>query len=245
MVATAAVVGVALMLPAAGAAQTPETTITSGPEGPTGDPAPSFSFSSDQANPSFECRLDGGTWTLSGPPAVATGAHVFNPGWERCTAPHTYEHVDDGSHGFEVRATSPSGETDPTPATRSFELDTRVLGDLDAKETQRQPRRRIRIELGARAEEQLTIKVRGAVVVRRSGRKGNVRHALAQRTLRLAAGQSRVLRLRLEPGAAGARTVAALRRGRTVTAAVSATLVNALGHSLPRRLSVELKVAAG
>jgi len=82
----------------------PDTTIDSGPSGLTADNDPSFTFSSDHGT-TFECRLDAGAW----------GA---------CTSPKAYTDLPDGPHTFEVRATDPAGDTDPTPASRSFTIDT-------------------------------------------------------------------------------------------------------------------------
>ena len=83
----------------------PDTTIDSGPTGPTNDPTPTFEFSSDEAGSSFECRVDDAN---------------FSP----CSSPEILDSLPDGSHTFRVRATDPAGNTDPTPATRSFKVDT-------------------------------------------------------------------------------------------------------------------------
>ncbi len=82
----------------------PETSITSGPSGPTSDDTPSFEFSSSEAGSSFACRVDGGE---------------FAP----CTSPYTTAVLDGGPHSFEVAATDAAGNADPTPATRSFVVD--------------------------------------------------------------------------------------------------------------------------
>jgi hypothetical protein len=83
----------------------PETTITSGPSGPTNDPTPTFGFSADEGGSSFECKVDGGS---------------FNP----CSPPKTLDSLPDGDHTFSVRAVDDAGNADPTPATRSFKVDT-------------------------------------------------------------------------------------------------------------------------
>jgi Ca2+-binding RTX toxin-like protein len=54
---------------------------------------------------SFECRVDGGTWTT-------------------CTSPFTTAALGDGAHTFEVRATDSHGNPDATPASRGFTVDT-------------------------------------------------------------------------------------------------------------------------
>jgi hypothetical protein len=86
----------------------PETTIDSGPSGPTNDASPSFSFSSSEPGSSFECRLD------------STEEDDFQP----CSSPKSYSSLADGTHTFEVRATDPANNTDPTPDSRTFTVDT-------------------------------------------------------------------------------------------------------------------------
>src|SRR5439155_12449771 len=87
----------------------PRTTITSGPSGTIASASASFSFNSSEAGSSFECRLDGGSWA-------------------GCPSPKPYSGLADGVHSFEVRATDGSGNTDTTPASRSFTVDTSTLG---------------------------------------------------------------------------------------------------------------------
>ena len=86
-------------------ATAPETTIDSGPSGTTTDPTPSFGFSSSKPGSSFSCKVD------SGPYAP-------------CQSPYTTSHLTDGSHSFSVRAKDAVGNTDLTPASRSFKIDT-------------------------------------------------------------------------------------------------------------------------
>lgn len=86
----------------------PDTTITVGPEGPTSNPTPTFVFASSETGSTFECRID-----LQ--PFVA------------CSGPdntHTTAVLADGLHTFEVQATDEAGNTDATPAGRSFTVDT-------------------------------------------------------------------------------------------------------------------------
>jgi hypothetical protein len=79
----------------------PETTITAGPSGSTSSTDALISFESSEAGSSFECRLDGG---------------AFGP----CSSPQTFSGLSLGAHSFEVRATDPSGNVDPSPAARSW-----------------------------------------------------------------------------------------------------------------------------
>jgi NTP pyrophosphatase (non-canonical NTP hydrolase) len=82
----------------------PQTTINSGPSGPTNDPTPTFTFSSSETG-SFQCRVDSGAYAA-------------------CSSPKTTASLTDGSHTFSVRATDPAGNPDPSPATRTFTVRT-------------------------------------------------------------------------------------------------------------------------
>jgi hypothetical protein len=89
----------------AGDTAPPETTIDSGPSGTQFSTSATLGFSSSESASSFGCSLDGGPFTA-------------------CTSPHTYGNLAAGSHTFEVRATDLTGNTDPTPATRTWTVDT-------------------------------------------------------------------------------------------------------------------------
>jgi hypothetical protein len=82
----------------------PETTISSGPSDTTNDNTPTFVYSASEPGSTFECSLDGGTFTA-------------------CNSPYTTT-LEDGGHYFQVKATDPAGNTDQAPAVRSFTVDT-------------------------------------------------------------------------------------------------------------------------
>ncbi len=94
----------------------PDTTITSGPTGTSNDSTPTFAFTATEANSVFECRVDSGTWA-------------------NCTSPWTTSTLSDGAHSVAVRATDVAGNTDATPATRSFTVDTSTPADTTAPDT--------------------------------------------------------------------------------------------------------------
>lgn len=83
------------------------STITSGPAdgSRTNDSTPTFSFSATEPGSTFQCKLDEGS---------------FNA----CTSPKTLAVLSDGSHTFSVEASDPTGNTDASPASRNFTVDT-------------------------------------------------------------------------------------------------------------------------
>ena len=105
----------------------PETTIDSGPSGTTNDPTPTFAYSSNDAAATFECSIDQGTQAFQ--PCPGTGSGAFTP----------LANLADGAYTFRVRATDPATNTDQSPETRGFTVDTAPppspAGDTDPPET--------------------------------------------------------------------------------------------------------------
>lgn len=81
----------------------PETTITTEPEALTNAYSVSFAFSSDEPGSTFQCSVDGGTYTT-------------------CTSPRTVFPAE-GSRKFAVRAIDRAGNVDPTPAESRYVVD--------------------------------------------------------------------------------------------------------------------------
>ncbi len=81
----------------------PDTSITSGPAGLTNQTDASFAFTATESV-QFECRLDHEDYAL-------------------CTSPRTCA-VTAGNHTFEVRSIDLAGNSDPTPASYSWVIDT-------------------------------------------------------------------------------------------------------------------------
>ena len=94
----------------------PDTSITAGPSGTTSDSTPTFSFTSTEAGSTFQCRVDAGSFAS-------------------CTTPFTTTALSDGSHTFEVRATDAAGNTDASPASRTFTVDTTLPVDTTPPDT--------------------------------------------------------------------------------------------------------------
>ena len=82
----------------------PDTTILSGPPSLSNSSRATFTFSSTQAGDTFQCSLDGGSFT-------------------NCGSPRTYTGLLDGLHTFQVRARDAAGNIDPTPASYDWTVD--------------------------------------------------------------------------------------------------------------------------
>ncbi len=83
----------------------PDTTILSGPTGAISVTSVTFTFTSTETGSTFQCRLNGGSFVS-------------------CTSPHIISGLVNGSQTFEVRAIDAVNNVDPTPATRSWTVDT-------------------------------------------------------------------------------------------------------------------------
>ncbi|MBI4897517.1 MAG: hypothetical protein HY827_04025, partial [Actinobacteria bacterium] len=82
----------------------PDTSITANPAALTNSAGANFSFSATETS-TFECNLDGG-------------------GWSSCASPKSYASLSAAAHTFQVRATDTAGNTDATPASYSWTVDT-------------------------------------------------------------------------------------------------------------------------
>jgi hypothetical protein len=123
----------------------PETVVEAGPAGTTRDTTPSFTFGSTTRGATFDCRIEG-----PGSPRATFG---------RCSSPFTAPRLPSGAYVFAVQARSPSGELDPTPATRAFAVDAQppetIITDgpgENVETTDRRPTFRYASEEGARFE---------------------------------------------------------------------------------------------
>jgi Concanavalin A-like lectin/glucanases superfamily len=83
----------------------PNTTISDGPVGAVPLASASITFTASETDVTFACSLDGAA------PAL-------------CTSPASLTALAQGAHTFTVQATDAAGHADPTPATRSWTVDT-------------------------------------------------------------------------------------------------------------------------
>jgi subtilisin-like proprotein convertase family protein len=75
----------------------PDTMIATHPATATTSRRATFEFAATESPVTFQCRLDGGSWTA-------------------CSSPVTYRRLSFTRHVFRVRATDEAGNVDPTPA---------------------------------------------------------------------------------------------------------------------------------
>jgi acid phosphatase type 7 len=81
----------------------PDTVINSGPSGTVKTRDASFTFSSTEPSSTFECSLDGAAFSA-------------------CSSPTRYTGLANRSHTFKVRATDAAGNTDQSPASRTWKV---------------------------------------------------------------------------------------------------------------------------
>jgi hypothetical protein len=91
----------------------PETTLaTSGPTGSTTATTAQFDFASADSGATFTCQLDGGAVEL-------------------CVSPRSYSGLGVGEHTFTVRARDAAGNTDASPATRTWTVVAPAVEPID------------------------------------------------------------------------------------------------------------------
>ena len=204
--------------------QAPATTIDTGPQGPTGNDSPSFSFSSEPGA-SFECRLDPGAWAP-------------------CSSPKSYSNLSDGAHTFRVRAIDAAGNVEASPPQRGFTVeapappppprDTTVDGSATAKKKQKQRGKRIVIKVDVTAGEALTAEASGKVT---AGRKS---YKLKAKKAQLGDGQKKSLKLKPKRKKDARKIAKVLKRGKRAKAKLKSVIRDGVGNSHPGKHKVKL-----
>jgi hypothetical protein len=92
----------------------PDTSITAAPTSPTTSTSASLAFDATEPGATFTCKLDSGSWAS-------------------CTSPKGYTGLSLGDHTFSVRAIDAAGNTDATPATSEWTIETQA--DTTAPDT--------------------------------------------------------------------------------------------------------------
>ena len=115
----------------------PDTAISATPANPSTSLNASFSFTSTEAGSTFQCQLDGGAW-------------------EGCSSPKSYTGLAAGSHAFDVKATDPFGNSDGSPASYGWTVNTSIT----------LPQGSIAIDGGATVTDKTESRIQGPVKVR-------------------------------------------------------------------------------
>lgn len=202
----------------------PDTTITAGPAGATNDSTPSFSFSSNEAGATFECKLDFG-------------------GFVPCSSPRVLA-LADGVHSFQVRARDNADNLDPSPAVRVFTIATTrpardtaaPLARLSGRRTQKLGRS-VAVTVTCQNE---ACRAAGTASTTNVPVVKSKRFALRRTTRSIRSGGRATLRLRLSAKARRA-IRRALRNRRRVSVRVRVTVSDAAGNSRVLRRTVRLK----
>ena len=208
----------------------PDTTITDAPPAMTNDPTPSFSFSSSEADSTFECSVDGAPFAA-------------------CTSPTTLAALPDGLHSFQVRARDNAGNLDPSPASGGFTVDTSSpfvppgttdtsapQGKLSGKKTQKLSTS-VAVTVACLDESCQAAASAGVSVPIEAAKRFQLKRANAA----IPQGGSKKLKLKLSRKARKA-IRAALRKGRKVRVKVKVTLTDAAGNQRVLRRTVKLKL---
>jgi hypothetical protein len=207
---------VALAVPAAAAAA-PETGITAGPIGRTGDSSPNFAFESSDPGATFECSLDGAAFSA-------------------CGSPIAYAGVTESPHVFAVRAVDASGTVDPTPAERRFVTDAHVDAAVSAARRQHAGGN---VVIAARVDalEPLTVRADGEITL------GSEHYRLGPVRERVRSGRT-VVRLKpLDPDDAK-RILRLLDHGASARVRLDVRLADVIANQLRVPLTVTVTAAA-
>ena len=194
----------------------PETTITSGPSGPTKQTAPSFEFIDAVPTTTYECSLDSGSWSA-------------------CSSPKSYPNLPDGPYSFAVRSVDLEGDTDPTPAERSFTVDTQLKGSAAAKKTQKQKGKKVVVKVKTKAKEDLDATGKGKVKI------GKKSYKLKSASKSVSSGKKKTLKLKPKKSKDAKKIAKALKQGKKAKAKLKVKLTDEAGNKKTEKLSVKLK----
>ena len=197
----------------------PDTAIDSGPTGATSDNTPTFTFSSDKAGSTFECKIDSAPFTGCSGPGDSDTTPV----------------LPDGPHTFAVRAIDPDSNADPSPATRGFTVDTKLEGSPTAKGKQKQKGKKIIVKAKVTAGENLDAEGNGRVKV------GKRSYALKPQSKSVFSGSSKNLKLKPKKSKDAKKIAKALKKGKKAKAKLTVKLTDEAGNTKTEKLSVRLK----
>ena len=163
----------------------PDTVIDSGPSGTITTNEATFTFHStepDWITPYIQCSIDSGAF-------------------EDCSSPETFSDLSEGEHTVAFRAEDSFGNQDPTPATRTFTVDTTVYKAAIGKVTVKGP---ARVKKGRKATFRVRITNSGNIRANGTGlwvRGGGVNFAASVGGI--PAGETKVVKVKVKPKKTG------------------------------------------
>lgn len=206
----------------------PETSILTGPEAGSKirNKRPALTFASDDNPASFECSL------------VSAGeASAFVP----CSGPEQShrpaEDLADGRWSFAVRAIDDSRNVDPTPATRTFTVDTKVKGaKARVAKRQRQKGKKPVVKAKVSAKEAVGVVAKGTIKIK--GQKKAIK--LKPDKAKLERNDKAILKLSPEKKKRSPKILNALDAGKAVGARLKIVFRDDVGNRVTRKAKTKL-----
>ena len=148
---------------------------------------------------------------------------------------HTPEsRLPDGKYRFELHATDTVGNTDSD--SHDFTVDTGIKGSASATRNQKQPRQGTVVRIRVSAHERLRVRAKGTI--RLGGR--TARYRLAAQVSSIAAGNSRILILKLLRSHHQPNVARAFKQGMPARTSLTVKLRDRAGNERTRKLRVRL-----
>ncbi len=192
----------------------PDTAIDSGPSGTVSDSTPSMGFSSPEAGSTFECSVDGAAFSA-------------------CASPLELGPLSQGDHDFEVRASDAAGNTDATPASRSFTVDTVITGRGLKVAKNRKVGKKVKVPVTVKTGEKATVKVTGKVTLGGG--------ALKKVTKKPASGKKVTLNAVLKKSSSNSKVKKKIRKGKKPKMKLTVKVTDGAGNVRKTKKTVRLK----
>ena len=192
----------------------PDTAIDSGPSGTVSDSTPSMGFSSPEAGATFECSVDGAAFSA-------------------CASPLELGPLSQGDHDFEVRASDAAGNTDATPASRSFTVDTVITGRGLKVAKNRKVGKKVKVPVTVKTGEKATVKVTGKVTLGGG--------ALKKVTKKPASGKKVTLNAVLKKSSSNSKVKKKIRKGKKPKMKLTVKVTDGAGNVRKTKKTVRLK----
>ena len=192
----------------------PDTQINSGPSGAVSNKTPTMEFSSTEAGATLECSLDGAAFSA-------------------CTSPLDLGPLSEGGHEFQVRSIDQAGNTDATPASRSFTVDTVITGRGLKVAKSRKVGKKVKVPVTVKTGEKATVTVTGTVT--RGG------GALKKITRKPAANKKAVINAVLKKSSLNSKVRKQIAKGKKPTMKLTVKVKDGAGNVRKTKKTIRLK----